>query len=153
MVSLQSWIQQIPLSASSKHDTSTQCCFNVGPRLRRWPNIKTTLGRRLVLAGPVSILKKHQIMLYQRWMNLSPSQRVPLSLTAALYPYSLYTWITISSRIYPLSPASWWQPPPVTGMPPPPESPRAVLKPGQPARHYLCWRRSAGRVTGRTAAA
>ena len=35
----------------SKQETLSQCCFNVGPRLRRWPNIKTTLAQRLVFPG------------------------------------------------------------------------------------------------------
>ena len=34
----------------SKHETFSQCWFDVGPRLRRWPNIKPTLAERLVLA-------------------------------------------------------------------------------------------------------
>ena len=41
----------LQLEVSSKHETFTQCCFNVGPASKQWPNIKTTLGERLVFAG------------------------------------------------------------------------------------------------------
>ena len=34
-----------------QHRTFTQCCFNVGHRLRRWPNIETALGECLVFAA------------------------------------------------------------------------------------------------------
>ena len=30
--------------ASRKHEAFTRCCFNVGPPLRRWPNIETASG-------------------------------------------------------------------------------------------------------------
>ena len=35
----------------NKHETFNQCCFNVAHFLRRWPNIKTTLVKRLVFTG------------------------------------------------------------------------------------------------------
>ena len=35
----------------SKHDKLKQCRFNVAQRLRRWPNIKTSLFQRVVFAG------------------------------------------------------------------------------------------------------
>ena len=34
----------------SKHKSFNQCCFNVGQRRRRWPNIETVLGECLVFA-------------------------------------------------------------------------------------------------------
>ena len=33
----------------SRHETLSQCCFNVG--LRRWPNINTTMARRFASTG------------------------------------------------------------------------------------------------------
>ena len=52
------------LSRDGKHDT---CCFNAGPnvvlklfqRLRRWPNIKATLGQRLFTGrSPVVLIEQ-----------------------------------------------------------------------------------------------
>ena len=31
----------------TEHETSPQCCFNIGQRRRRWANIETPLGRRV----------------------------------------------------------------------------------------------------------
>ena len=53
----------------SKHDTLTQCRFNVGPlppppRPRRRPNIEPTSGQRIVLAGTTTAAMFSEI-LYQ----------------------------------------------------------------------------------------
>ena len=41
----------------SKHEAFTQCCFNVGPPFRRWPNSKTASGECLVLFGRVVLAR------------------------------------------------------------------------------------------------
>ena len=45
--------QKIPTTGGHlpADETFTQCWFDVGPRLRRWPNNKTTLGQRLKFPG------------------------------------------------------------------------------------------------------
>ena len=50
--------------AASKHETMTQCCFIIGRRLRRRPNINTTLGQCLVLAGHKGIVNVSCIVCY-----------------------------------------------------------------------------------------
>ena len=46
-----SWLQQVELWPLSKHGAFTQCCFNVGPPSRRWPNIETAMNESPLFAG------------------------------------------------------------------------------------------------------
>ena len=46
LLALQNFTQDIGHKYDCQHNTWTQCLFNGGHRLRRWPNNKITVGQR-----------------------------------------------------------------------------------------------------------
>ena len=71
----------------SKHGAFTQCCFNVGHRLRRWPNIETALVVCPVFAWITYYLHARTILqsLYYKTILQSLQTVTVFSLYTAIY--------------------------------------------------------------------
>ena len=74
------------------HETFSQCRYNVGHSLRRWPNMVSILGERLVFAGfsQTRLCVRHSLIIFESVGNIEYDE----------YNYVVQNQRTVSAHFY-----------------------------------------------------